>query len=84
VTGASEASAPPSHSRWIVPIPDTRKLHRLEENIGAAELEPSADELTEIEHAWSKIQVQGGRYKEAAESMTNLWRLSGILTARRP
>ena len=51
---------------WIVPIPGTRKLHRLEENIGAAEVELSADELTEIEDAASKIQVQGGRYSEAS------------------
>jgi aryl-alcohol dehydrogenase-like predicted oxidoreductase len=57
---------------WIVPIPGTRKLHRLEENIGAANVELSADERTEIEAAASKIQVQGGRYNEAAESMTNL------------
>src|SRR5829696_4397510 len=57
---------------WIVPIPGTRKLHRLEENIAAADVELSADELTEIEHAASKIQVQGGRYNEAAEQMTNL------------
>ena len=57
---------------WIVPIPGTRKLHRLEENIGAADLELSAEELTEIEAAASKIQVQGGRYNEAAEQMTNL------------
>ena len=57
---------------WIVPIPGTRKLHRLEENIGAADIELSADELAEIEDAASKIQVQGGRYNEAAERMTNL------------
>jgi aryl-alcohol dehydrogenase-like predicted oxidoreductase len=57
---------------WIVPIPGTRKLHRLEENIGAAEVELSTDELAEIEAAASKIQVQGGRYNEAAERMTNL------------
>jgi aryl-alcohol dehydrogenase-like predicted oxidoreductase len=57
---------------WIVPIPGTRKLHRLEENIGAADVQLSADELTEIEDAASKIQVQGGRYNEAAEQMTNL------------
>jgi len=57
---------------WIVPIPGTRKLHRLEENLGAADVELSADELTEIEDAASKIQVHGGRYNEAAESMTNL------------
>jgi aryl-alcohol dehydrogenase-like predicted oxidoreductase len=57
---------------WIVPIPGTRKLHRLEENIGAADVELSADELTEIEDAASKIHVEGGRYSEAAERMTNL------------
>jgi aryl-alcohol dehydrogenase-like predicted oxidoreductase len=57
---------------WIVPIPGTRKLHRLEENIGAADIELSDDELAEIEDAASKIQIQGGRYNEAAERMTNL------------
>jgi len=57
---------------WIVPIPGTRKLHRLEENIGAADVELSGDELAEIKAAASKIQVQGGRYNEAAERMTNL------------
>ena len=57
---------------WIVPIPGTRKLHRLEENLGAADLELSPDELIEIEDAASKIQVQGGRYNEAGERMTNL------------
>jgi aryl-alcohol dehydrogenase-like predicted oxidoreductase len=57
---------------WIVPIPGTRKLHRLEENIGAADVQLSADELSEIEDAASKIQVHGGRYNEAAEQMTNL------------
>jgi aryl-alcohol dehydrogenase-like predicted oxidoreductase len=57
---------------WIVPIPGTRKLHRLVENIGAADVELAADELTEIEDAASKIQVQGGRYNEAGERMTNL------------
>ena len=57
---------------WIVPIPGTRKLHRLEENIGAADVELSTDELIEIKDAASKIEVQGGRYNEAAERMTNL------------
>lgn len=57
---------------WIVPIPGTRKLHRLEENIGATDIELSPDELTEIDDAAAKIQVQGGRYSEAAERMTNL------------
>ena len=57
---------------WIVPIPGTRKLHRLEENIGAADVDLSTDELSEIEEAASKIQVRGGRYSEASERMTNL------------
>jgi aryl-alcohol dehydrogenase-like predicted oxidoreductase len=57
---------------WIVPIPGTRRLHRLEENLGAADVELTAEELTEIEDAASRIQVQGGRYNEAAERMTNL------------
>ena len=57
---------------WIVPIPGTRKLHRLEENLAAADVELSADELTEIEDAAAKIQVQGGRYNEAGERATNL------------
>jgi aryl-alcohol dehydrogenase-like predicted oxidoreductase len=57
---------------WIVPIPGTRKRHRLEENIGAADVELSTNELTEIEDAASKIQVQGGRYTDAAEKMTDL------------
>ena len=57
---------------WIVPIPGTRKQHRLEENLGAADIELSADELAEIDDAASRIQVQGGRYNEAGEAMTNL------------
>jgi aryl-alcohol dehydrogenase-like predicted oxidoreductase len=57
---------------WIVPIPGTRKLHRLEENIGAAAVELSSQELAEIEDVASKIKVQGGRYAEATERMTNL------------
>ena len=57
---------------WIVPIPGTRKQHRLAENIGAADVTLTAGELAEIEEAAAKIQVQGGRYSEAAEQMTNL------------
>lgn len=57
---------------WIVPIPGTRKAHRLEENIGAADMDLSAEELTEIQDAASRIQVQGGRYDDAAERRTNL------------
>lgn len=55
---------------WIVPIPGTTKLHRLEENIGAADLELSSDDLGEIDHAASQITVQGARYPESAERMT--------------
>jgi aryl-alcohol dehydrogenase-like predicted oxidoreductase len=55
---------------WIVPIPGTTKLHRLEENIGAAEIELSPDDLSEIETAASKIAVQGARYPEHLQRMT--------------
>ena len=55
---------------WIVPIPGTTKLHRLEENIGAAELELTPDDLSEIETATSKIAVQGARYPENLQRMT--------------
>jgi aryl-alcohol dehydrogenase-like predicted oxidoreductase len=55
---------------WIVPIPGTRKLSRLEENIGAASLTLSADDLREIENAASRITVQGDRYPEKLEQMT--------------
>jgi aryl-alcohol dehydrogenase-like predicted oxidoreductase len=56
---------------WIVPIPGTTKLHRLEENIGAAALELSTDELHEIESAVSKITVQGNRYPEHLNRTVN-------------
>ena len=56
---------------WIVPIPGTTKLHRLEENIGAAALELTPDDLREIEKAASEITVQGARYPEYMERMTN-------------
>src|SRR5579863_5407550 len=49
---------------WIVPIPGTTKLNRLEENIGAANIELSADDLRDIDNAVSKIAVQGARYPE--------------------
>jgi len=55
---------------WIVPIPGTTKLHRLEENVGAASIELTPDDLREIEHAASKIDVQGARYPEHLEQMT--------------
>jgi aryl-alcohol dehydrogenase-like predicted oxidoreductase len=55
---------------WIVPIPGTTKLHRLEENLRAADLELTAEDLREIEDAASKITVQGARYPEHLEQMT--------------
>jgi aryl-alcohol dehydrogenase-like predicted oxidoreductase len=57
---------------WIVPIPGTTKLHRLEENIGAADLDLTPDDLREIETAASKITVQGTRYPEQLERRTGL------------
>jgi len=55
---------------WIVPIPGTTKLHRMEENIGAAAVELTADDLREIDTAASKIEVQGARLPESALRMT--------------
>lgn len=55
---------------WIVPIPGTTKLARIEENIGAAAIELTPDDLREIDSAASKITVQGGRYPEHLEQMT--------------
>jgi aryl-alcohol dehydrogenase-like predicted oxidoreductase len=55
---------------WIVPIPGTTKLNRLEENIGAAAIELTSDDLREIESAASEIDVQGARYPAKLEQMT--------------
>jgi aryl-alcohol dehydrogenase-like predicted oxidoreductase len=55
---------------WIVPIPGTTKLRRLEENIGAAAIQLTSDDLREIDRAASKIPVQGARYPENLERMT--------------
>jgi aryl-alcohol dehydrogenase-like predicted oxidoreductase len=55
---------------WIVPIPGTTKLHRLEENIGAAAVELMPDDLREIDSAAAKITVHGARYPEQLEKMT--------------
>jgi aryl-alcohol dehydrogenase-like predicted oxidoreductase len=57
---------------WIVPIPGTTKLHRLDENIGAVAIELSADDLREIEESAAKIPVEGARYPEHFEKMTGL------------
>jgi aryl-alcohol dehydrogenase-like predicted oxidoreductase len=59
-----------AQKRWIVPIPGTTKLHRLEENIGAAAIELTPADVREIENAASKIEVQGARYPEKLEQMT--------------
>jgi len=57
---------------WIVPIPGTTRLDRLEENIGAARVTLSADDLKEIDTAAAKITVEGGRYPEKLEKLTRL------------
>ena len=57
---------------YIVPIPGTTKLHRLEENIGAVSVELTADDLREIDAAASEIKVEGARYPEDLERRTNL------------
>ena len=57
---------------WIVPIPGTTKLHRLDENIGAVSVELTADDLREIDGAASEIKVEGARYPEEMERRTNL------------
>lgn len=55
---------------WIVPIPGTTKPHRLEENVAAAEIELTSNDLREIDHAAAKIEVQGERYPEQLEQLT--------------
>jgi len=55
---------------WIVPIPGTTKMERLEENIGAVDVELSANDLRELDAATAKITVQGARYPEELERMT--------------
>ncbi|HET7106947.1 MAG TPA: aldo/keto reductase [Candidatus Acidoferrum sp.] len=56
---------------WIVPIPGTTKLHRLEENLGAAAVALDAEEIRELETAASKIAVQGARYPEAVQKLVD-------------
>jgi aryl-alcohol dehydrogenase-like predicted oxidoreductase len=56
---------------WIVPIPGTRRLERLQENLGAADVSLTSDDLAEIDTATEQVEIQGGRYSEQAESMTN-------------
>jgi aryl-alcohol dehydrogenase-like predicted oxidoreductase len=57
---------------WIVPIPGTTKLNRLDENIGAVSVELTAEDLSEIDSAAAKIEVQGARYPEELERRTGL------------
>ena len=61
-----------SQKPWIVPIPGTTKLHRMKENIGAASIQLSKEELQEMEKAASRIRVMGTRYTEAMEKSTGL------------
>ncbi len=56
---------------WIVPIPGTTKLQRVEENIGAVALQLTSDDLRELDSLTTQVTVQGGRYPEAVEQMTN-------------
>lgn len=56
---------------WIAPIPGTTKLHRLEENLGAVNVELTADDLNELENLTKQINIQGERYSEAAQKMIN-------------
>jgi aryl-alcohol dehydrogenase-like predicted oxidoreductase len=58
-----------SRKPWIVPIPGTTKLHRLEENLGAVDVELTTDDLDEIEQALAGISIQGHRYSDAAQRM---------------
>lgn len=57
---------------WIVPIPGTTKLHRLEENLAAADVTLTAEELDSLTEASSQITIEGGRYPDALEAQTNL------------
>ena len=57
---------------WIVPIPGTRRLDRLEENVGASELELNTEDLAEINAAAEDVKIEGARYPEHLERMTNL------------
>ncbi len=57
---------------WIVPIPGTTKLHRVEENLGAADVVLTADEVAGLTEASSRIEIRGGRYPDALEAQTNL------------
>lgn len=68
----SAAYGPLAQKPWIVPIPGTTKLHRLEENLGAVDVTLTAEDLGEIATALSKIEVQGERLPESVLKMTGL------------
>ena len=55
---------------WIVPIPGTTKLHRLDENLGAVAVDLTSDDLRELDNAAAKIRVEGARYPERLEQLT--------------
>ncbi len=57
---------------WIVPIPGTTRFHRLEENLGAANVDLTAGDLRDIEQAAAQIPIEGARYPEALEKRTGL------------
>ena len=61
-----------SRRPWVVPIPGTTKLHRLEENLAAADLTLDDAELDRLTEASDRLEFQGGRYPEALEAQTNL------------
>ena len=56
---------------WIVPIPGTTKLHRLEENLGAVNIELTPDDLAELDRLTSQVKVQGARYSEGSQKLVN-------------
>ncbi|SEO13395.1 Predicted oxidoreductase [Mucilaginibacter sp. OK283] len=60
-----------SQKPWIVPIPGTTKIHRLEENLGAADIQLSANDLLEISNSLSQIEVHGHRYSAQGQQMVN-------------
>jgi len=60
-----------AHKPWVVPIPGTTKLHRLEENLGSLSVELTPDDLRRIDEAASQIAVQGARYGEGAQRWIN-------------
>ena len=58
-----------AHKPWIVPIPGTTKLHRVKENLGAANVELTVDDLRRLDDATSKISIQGARYPENLQKL---------------